>query len=145
MRLFLPLLYRDEVSAIIIKRKEGQNKAKTEKKRQFLSEFNVNEQTRKELLSPIPILQSMKSSLNMLSSSNVTHKYDGINRSQLRTQNLVSSESKIQGKHPGARSGYVSAIVGDKLIIFGGDRHRMSLNDCYELNLSLLIDYVKKL
>jgi len=28
-------------------------------------------------------------------------------------------------------------MIGDELIIFGGDRHQMSFNDIYKLNLKL--------
>lgn len=38
-------------------------------------------------------------------------------------------DGKIWGKRPSARDGHSAHIYKGKLIIFGGDRHRMSLND----------------
>jgi hypothetical protein len=43
----------------------------------------------------------------------------------------------VIGKKPCARDGHCSVIIGGDLVIFGGDRHQMSFNDIYKLNLSL--------
>ncbi len=36
---------------------------------------------------------------------------------------------------PAARDGHTVAIVGDEMIIFGGDRHRMPFADTYILKV----------
>ena len=41
----------------------------------------------------------------------------------------------VRGKVPAARDGHTVAIVGDEMIIFGGDRHRMPFADTYILKV----------
>jgi hypothetical protein len=41
----------------------------------------------------------------------------------------------VRGKRPAARDGHGAVIVGEKLFIFGGDRHHMPFNDLYLLDL----------
>ena len=36
---------------------------------------------------------------------------------------------------PCARDGYMSCLIKNKLIIFGGDRHKMSFNDFYIMTI----------
>jgi hypothetical protein len=43
----------------------------------------------------------------------------------------------VVGKKPCARDGHVAVIIEDELIIFGGDRHQMSFNDIFKLNLKI--------
>lgn len=112
---------------------------------QLLKLFHTTEEKRKSLLSPVPIHQSMNSSLHMLSQCNLSHKYDMANQLHLKANHLTSTGSKITGKHPGARDGYLCVKVGEKKVIyFGGDRHRMSLNDAYELDLAMLVSSTHK-
>ncbi|EAR86118.2 Sm protein (macronuclear) [Tetrahymena thermophila SB210] len=144
-KILVPLLQKDELSQIMNKNRENRIKVINEKKMQLLKQFEVSEEMRNQLISPIPILQSMRSSLNLLSSCNQSHRYDQINETQLKLQNFQNTQSLIRGKHPGARDGYLSAVIGDKLIIFGGDRHRMSLNDTYQLDLKMLLEYLRRL
>ena len=40
------------------------------------------------------------------------------------------------GKRPCARDGHKSTIYKNHLIIFGGDRHKMSFNDIHALDLN---------
>lgn len=50
------------------------------------------------------------------------------------------SATKI-GKKPCARDGHSCCILNDnKMIIFGGDRHNMSFNDIFSLDLSKSLD-----
>ncbi|KAL4486422.1 hypothetical protein ABPG72_018376 [Tetrahymena utriculariae] len=144
-KILVPLLQKDELSQIMNKNREDRIKVINEKKMQLLKQFEVSEEMRNQLISPIPILQSMRNSLNLLSSCNQSHRYDQINEKQLKLQDFQNTQSLIKGKHPGARDGYISAVIGDKLIIFGGDRHRMSLNDTYQLDLKMLLEYLKRL
>ena len=41
----------------------------------------------------------------------------------------------MKGKMPAARDGHSTVVVGDNMIIFGGDRHRMPFADTFALNL----------
>jgi hypothetical protein len=43
--------------------------------------------------------------------------------------------NKIKGNRPCARDGHTGLLFEDMMIIFGGDRHTMSLNDIFSLNL----------
>lgn len=52
-------------------------------------------------------------------------------------QPLQNNSNIVIGKKPCARDGHCSVMIGDELIIFGGDRHQMSFNDIYKLNLKL--------
>lgn len=42
---------------------------------------------------------------------------------------------QVRGRMPAARDGHSTVIVGDQMIIFGGDRHRMPFADTYSLNV----------
>lgn len=37
----------------------------------------------------------------------------------------------INCKYPSARDGHTCTVFGDKMIIFGGDRHHMPFNDLF--------------
>lgn len=39
------------------------------------------------------------------------------------------------GKKPCARDGHNAIVDGNKLVVFGGDRHKMSFNDLFMLSL----------
>jgi hypothetical protein len=53
------------------------------------------------------------------------------------TNTLAESRSGvIKGKRPTARDGHSGAVDGDKMYIFGGDRHHMPFNDLYCLDLT---------
>lgn len=40
------------------------------------------------------------------------------------------------GKKPCARDGHCAVMIGHELVIFGGDRHQMSFNDIYKLDIT---------
>ena len=48
-----------------------------------------------------------------------------------------------QNKKPCPRDGHSGVIYMDRLIIFGGDRNKVTLNDLFTLNLSAVIDWRK--
>ncbi|CAK70961.1 unnamed protein product (macronuclear) [Paramecium tetraurelia] len=48
---------------------------------------------------------------------------------------LSNGQNTIYGKKPCARDGHAVAIIDDQMVLFGGDRHTMSFNDLYLLNL----------
>jgi hypothetical protein len=41
----------------------------------------------------------------------------------------------IEGKKPCARDGHNAVLMGEAIVVFGGDRHQMSFNDIFKLNL----------
>ncbi len=50
-------------------------------------------------------------------------------------QPLVNNSNVIPGKRPCARDGHNAVLIGNELVFFGGDRHQMSFNDLYKLNM----------
>ncbi|CAD8133827.1 unnamed protein product [Paramecium octaurelia] len=48
---------------------------------------------------------------------------------------LSNGQNTIHGKKPCARDGHAVAIFDNQMVLFGGDRHTMSFNDLYLLNL----------
>ena len=46
---------------------------------------------------------------------------------------------RIRGFRPCARDGHASVVVGRKMIIIGGDRHKMPFNDIFECDLDLAL------
>jgi hypothetical protein len=59
------------------------------------------------------------------------------NKNDVR-QEIVYDESHrfIIGKKPCARDGQSVELFGDKMFIFGGDRHLMAFNDLYFFDLA---------
>lgn len=54
-------------------------------------------------------------------------------------QPLNDSDNIVHGKKPCARDGHrVTYLNENQLILFGGDRHNMSFNDIYLLDLTKL-------
>ncbi|EGR29859.1 kelch motif family protein, putative [Ichthyophthirius multifiliis] len=61
-------------------------------------------------------------------------------------QPLKDQTNLIVGKKPCARDGHKCDFYGkDKLIVFGGDRHKMSFNDIHILDLNLLLQQYKQI
>lgn len=50
---------------------------------------------------------------------------------------LKNTSNLVFGKRPCARDGHCMAMLKDELIIFGGDRHQMSFNDIYKVNVGV--------
>ncbi|CAD8212285.1 unnamed protein product [Paramecium octaurelia] len=49
---------------------------------------------------------------------------------------LCNGKNVISGKKPCARDGHAIAVLENQMVLFGGDRHTMSFNDLFILNLS---------
>lgn len=63
-------------------------------------------------------------------------------RSKKSSSSINKSDSKFQsckivGGIPGPRDGHTSILFENKLIVFGGDRHQMALNDLFEYKIDL--------
>lgn len=51
---------------------------------------------------------------------------------------------RVKGSRPCPREGFMNVLSNEsKWIIVGGDRHKMSLNDIFELDLDFIEDIVK--
>lgn len=53
-------------------------------------------------------------------------------------QPLVNNTNLVARKRPCARDGHSTVMIGNDLIFFGGDRHQMSFNDLYKLNMLIV-------
>ena len=49
---------------------------------------------------------------------------------------LTDSSTTKQGKKPCARDGHQACVYNNYMLIFGGDRHNMSFNNVFMLDLS---------
>ncbi len=84
-------------------------------------------------------LSSSKSNLQMQNSESqnkVFAQCEKVRQSVHEKYNFTPS--RIEGKRPCGRDGCAFVLTDNSLYIFGGDRHKMSLNDAYELNLKCL-------
>lgn len=58
----------------------------------------------------------------------------------MKITNIVDTyKNRIFSKKPMPRDGHTACIINDKLILFGGDRHRLTFNDTYELDLKSVL------
>lgn len=46
---------------------------------------------------------------------------------------------RIRKIRPQPRDGHAAVVVGNQLVILGGDRHRLSFNDMFECDLASMI------
>ena len=52
---------------------------------------------------------------------------------------MLNNTKDVVGKRPCARDGHCTVIIGNTIVIFGGDRHQMSFNDIYKLDLKVAL------
>ena len=131
------------------------------KKHMLLSEFEILDPQQKLLLQmKSPTTEAMKSSILALNYKRGTstgigtatkhdeHKKKTSNYTDSTILeslhfpsiiNFVPPNGKIAGHRPCARDGHSASIYKGKIIIFGGDRHKMSFNDIYLFNLDKAI------
>ena len=57
----------------------------------------------------------------------------------------AAQTSKTPGKRPPARDGHTGLITGNKMIVFGGDRHHMPFNDFHVLDLQAEVEDKREL
>ncbi len=139
-------------------KEERIRKEKNMKKMMLLSEFEVTESQRKELVVHSPTTEAMKNSINTLKiemkvfgntkgfgdkieKNNETERNKGKNKGNIL--NLNPNEKKvnlIKGKKPCARDGCSANVYKEKVVIFGGDRHLMTFHDMFFLNLKLAFE-----
>lgn len=106
---------------------ENKQKKFLEKKKELLKQFNDKPSNRERSYSPTT--ESMVKTLESIGSQET-------GKSELK-QEIMYDESHrfIIGKKPCARDGQSVNINGEKMFIFGGDRHLMAFNDLYSFDL----------
>lgn len=143
-------------------RSEGCSAMMQQKQAKKLKEFLANKKTLLDqfeifdpqlisvLKKPSPTTQTMKHSLEA-----ITAKIGFRGKTQTNDSDLIAKggtlitpklketikmlptakDGKIQGRRAGARDGHSAEIYKGNLLIFGGDRHKMSYNDIFIFNL----------
>lgn len=128
------------------------------KKQNFLKEFEVTDPSEASMLTlKSPTTEAMKNSIialtykgptdndtaNSESQSPLRGKKKSTLFSELMAESFISNtpslNGKVNGRKPCARDGHTSVSFGSKMLIFGGDRHKMSFNDLYMLNMKQMI------
>jgi len=118
---------------------ENHVKSKMMKKMLLLNEFQVSEAEAQTLRAPTPATDSLIKSLKNLtiSPSNIDKiDYSVTTRDILLTTKSATEEKIKVGVKPVGRDGHSAVVINDRMFIFAGDRHKMSFNDLFALNLS---------
>lgn len=133
------------------------------KKASFLKEFEVSNPSEIEgLVVKSPTTESMKNSIIAVNYKGHQEFLEAAqvngNASPSKTKKKIVSffdnvlgadflkvkipiQGKLTGHKPCARDGHTSLVYGNRMIVFGGDRHKMSFNDLYSLNMKQLISH----
>ncbi len=147
---------------------EKKRKAFLMKKQMLLKNFEVTDPTLKiELMLKSPTTEAMKNSITALtykrnneqqsapiidSPIKVTdspgrrakkimfNTYSGPFGGDGLTKYKIPVDGKLIGQKPCARDGHSAFWFKNKMIVFGGDRHKMSFNDIYILNLDVVFN-----
>jgi hypothetical protein len=127
----------------------------------MLKEFDVSEKDRDRYINVEPVTQAMRNSLDIIGNPNpqqqnpmtvitTTNTVTAFNRQgSPHTKNsdfnkstcsrflepLANCVNLLPNKKPCARDGHNAVLMGNSIIVFGGDRHQMSFNDIFKLNL----------
>jgi N-acetylneuraminic acid mutarotase len=140
---------------------ERKHKVSNPKKHTMLAEFSVGEDKRKEFQMNSPTTQAMKHALFVLKGAGTTSPQKGASTANMGESALGSSPrrritkegvpgnffgdqfaqavfGKIVGNKPCPRDGHSAFMSQNELVIFGGDRHKMSFNDIYFCDLRTL-------
>lgn len=118
------------------------------KKMMLLSEFDVSEDTRKDLVIHSPTTEAMKNSINAIKIEIKTagHAFFSSKNNNNNKEIFVNINEKkinlIKGKKPCARDGFSMIKYKEKAVIFGGDRHLMAFHDMFFLNLKMAIEEI---
>lgn len=117
-------------------KEERVKKEKQMKKMLLLSQFDVDDDSKKEMLENSPTTEAMKNSIIAIKGETKINAMKEIYQNNI----VVNGNSNtIKGKKPCARDGCTGNLFNGKLVIFGGDRHLMAFHDLYFLNIKHLI------
>lgn len=130
---------------------EQKRKEFLHKKAEMLKEFHVPEKEKGRYISVEPTTQAIRNSLDIIGrkgdntgnpNPNIKHPGKltefGKETCSKFLQPLTNNINLIVGRKPCARDGHNTVVYGPALIIFGGDRHQMSFNDIYRLDMNLV-------
>ena len=114
----------------------------------LLSMFEVPENEKHNFRTNSPTTVAMKNSIKNTDLQNIAesgrkkilNKSESLNFSVVKNSDQTR-QNKVSGHKPCARDGHSATILGEKLIIFGGDRHKMCFNDLYSLDLSYISQF----
>ena len=123
---------------------EQRKKAFLNRKNEMLKNFETSKDERDKYVKLETSSQAMKNSLDVIGNPDPKARVPegrltdfGKESASKFLEPLSNDSNLIVGKKPCARDGHCSVVLGEELIIFGGDRHQMSFNDIYKLNLQM--------
>ena len=123
---------------------EQRKKAFLHRKNEMLKNFQTSKEEKTRYVKLETSSQAMKNSLDVIGNPDPkTRVPDGRltdfgKESHSKFLSPLSNNSNlIVGKKPCARDGHCAVILNNDLVIFGGDRHQMSFNDIYKLNMEM--------
>ena len=130
---------------------EQRKKAFMQRKNEMLKNFETSKEEKGRYVKLETSSQAMKNSLDVIGNPDPKIKIPEGRLTDFGKESvskflapLSNNSNLIVGKKPCARDGHSSVIVNDELVIFGGDRHQMSFNDIYKLNLGMAEKEVPK-
>lgn len=122
---------------------ERKKKGREISKKHFLRDLDLPDDKKEGFLEKDPTLDSMKQALKIVGDLHSLDKGQDVEARKIiddyvRAASLskVKITSTMPGKKPRSRDGHSGVVLGQKWIIFGGDRHKMSFHDMFALNLS---------
>lgn len=143
-------------NAVAVAHEEKRKRAFQIKKNILLKEFEVAEPDKKKFVIKSPTTESMKDSLaaityrrpgdkEAISQAQTTHE-NNFSPKKKGTTNFIDFaklqvpvDGKVVGHKPCARDGHSALWCNGRMLIFGGDRHKMSFNDIHIMSLEPII------
>ena len=136
---------KQQVSAFKSSIEEKHKRDKLLRKMILLKEFEVDEDKADSLKLNTPALEAMQKSIKSLGlddkgkekgEMNISNTMAGLDAIRMNVEKPTDDGKSIkEGVKPVARDGHTATMMEDKMLIFGGDRHKMSFNDLFSLNL----------
>ena len=120
------------------------------RKKILLKQFEINDESLRQqlLIKNSPTSDMMKQIIWYMSKKNMEPNqsiFDGSSVQKSRINSVSYNRKfpmiygKIMGNRPCARDGHSGVVIDKKMLIFGGNRHKIGFNNLYELDLEKLI------
>lgn len=116
------------------------------KKQNMLKELEVPEEEKQFMRQTTPLTSTMAQSLKVLGAitdKRNSNRGEGFQKDEIVIAHLTSTygrhptnERLVHSKKPCIRDGHTALIMDGKLVVFGGQRHTMSLNDIFFFELA---------
>jgi hypothetical protein len=123
---------------------EQKKKLFMHKKAEMLRNFDVSNEQKSKYIALETSSQAMKISLDVIGNPDPKLRVPEDRLTDFGKESaskflgpLQNNTNIVIGKKPCARDGHCAVLMGHTLVIFGGDRHQMSFNDIYKLDLAL--------